>query len=42
MSAERSSSDRVDLAFDLPTGAYVLRVDRDGAPVSARRVVVTR
>jgi chitinase len=42
VSAERSSSDRVDLAFDLPTGAYVLRVDRDGAPVSARRVVVTR
>lgn len=40
--AERSSSDRVELAFDLPTGAYVLRVERDGAPVLSRRVVVVR
>jgi chitinase len=39
---DRAASDRVDLAFDLPTGAYVLRVERDGAPVTARRVVVTR
>ncbi len=39
---DRAASDRVDMAFDLPTGAYVLRVERDGAPVIARRVVVSR
>ena len=40
--AERASSDRVELAFDGPTGAYVLCVERDGAPVLSRRVVVVR
>ncbi|MEZ4755324.1 MAG: chitinase [Flavobacteriales bacterium] len=40
--AERASSDRVELAFDLPMGAYVLRVERDGSPVISRRVVVVR
>ncbi|HMQ74902.1 MAG TPA: chitinase [Flavobacteriales bacterium] len=39
---ERASSDRVELTFDLPTSAYVLRVERDGAPVSTRRVLVVR
>lgn len=39
---DRASSDHVDLAFDLPRGAYVLRVERDGTPVISRRVVVVR
>ena len=42
VASDRASSDRLELNFDLPMGAYVLRVDRDGAPVSTRRVVVTR
>jgi chitinase len=40
--AERAASDRVDLAIDQPTGAYVLRVERDGAPVLSRRLVIVR
>ncbi len=36
----RASSGRVDLAFDHPAGAYVLRVERDGAPVTSRHVVM--
>jgi chitinase len=39
---ERAASDRVDLAIDQPTGAYLLRVERDGAPMIGRRVVVVR
>jgi len=42
VATDRATSDRVELAFDLPTGAYVLRVDRDGALVLSRRVVVVR
>ena len=42
VATDRATSDRVELAFDLPTGAYVLRVERDGAPVLSRRVVVVR
>ncbi len=42
VASDRASSDRLELNFDLTTGAYVLRVHRDGAPVTARRVVVTR
>ncbi|MCC6400193.1 MAG: chitinase, partial [Flavobacteriales bacterium] len=42
VTAYRATSDRFELAFDLPTGAYVLRVDRDGALVLSRRVVVVR
>ncbi|MBK9273382.1 MAG: hypothetical protein IPM49_02425 [Flavobacteriales bacterium] len=42
VAAERAASDRAVLAIDLPTGAYVLRVERDGAPVIGRRVVVVR
>lgn len=42
VAAERAVSDRAVLAIDLPTGAYVLRVERDGAPVVSRRVVVVR
>ncbi len=40
VTADRASSDRIDLAFDLPKGAYVLRVERDGTPLVSRRVVV--
>ncbi|MBL7982709.1 MAG: chitinase [Flavobacteriales bacterium] len=39
---ERASSDCVELSFDGPTGAYMLRVERDRAPVLSRRVVVVR
>ena len=42
VAADRASSDRVALTIDLPTGAYVLRVERDGAPVLSRRVIVSR
>lgn len=33
---------RSDLALDLPTGVYLLSVERDGVPVISRRVVVVR
>jgi chitinase len=42
VATERAASDRAVLATDLPTGTYVLRVERNGAPVLGRRLVVVR
>jgi hypothetical protein len=42
VASDRAGSDRAVLALDLPTGAYLLRVERDGAPMIGRRVVVVR
>jgi chitinase len=42
VASDRAGSDRAVLALDLPTGAYLLRVERDGAPVIGRRLVVVR
>lgn len=42
VAAERATSDRAALDLDLPTGAYVLRVERDGTPVISRHLMVVR
>ena len=42
VAADRAASDRAALAINLPTGAYVLRVERDGTSVIDRRVMVVR
>jgi chitinase len=38
----RAASDRAVLGIELPTGAYVLRVERDGAVVTSRLIAVVR
>lgn len=42
VAAERATSDRAALDLDLPTGAYVLRVERDGTPVISQHLMVVR
>ncbi len=42
VAADRAASDRAALAINQPTGAYVLRVERDGTSVIDRRVMVVR